>query len=68
MTRHQKAKLRQELEAKGMSFSTKKNHTLKELVELAAANEIELKKTVDKVCQGWLGQPKGLLQVAREWD
>ena len=36
------------------------------MVELAAANEIELKENIDKVCQGRLGQPKGLLQVARE--
>jgi hypothetical protein len=61
-----KAKLQQELETKGIAFATKKSHTLKELVELAQANNIDLKETVNKVFQGWLGQPKGLLQVARE--
>jgi hypothetical protein len=61
-----KARLKQELEAKGVVFSTKRSLTLKELVDLAEANEIELKESLDKVHQGWLGQPKGLLQVARE--
>ena len=61
-----KARLKQELEAKGILFTMKRNHTFKELAELATANQIELKESVDKVCQGWLGQPKGLLQVARE--
>lgn len=36
------------------------------MVELALANEIDLKENVDKVCQVWLRQPTGLLQVARE--
>lgn len=61
-----KARLKQELEAKGIAFSTKKAHTFKELEDLALSNDIELKERVDKVSQGWLGQPKGLLQVARE--
>ena len=61
-----KAKLKQELEAKGITFTTKRNVTFKELVDLAVTNNIELKESLDKVCQGWLGQPKGLLQVARE--
>jgi hypothetical protein len=61
-----KAKLKQELEAKGITFTTKRNITFQELVDVAVANDIELKESLDKVCQGWLGQPKGLLQVARE--
>jgi hypothetical protein len=61
-----KAKLKAELEAKGIAFSTKKKHTSKELSELAISNNIRLKEKIPKIRQGWRGKPKALLQIARE--
>jgi hypothetical protein len=43
-----------------------RKHTLVDLQDIARRNGIGTKKTVAKVTTGWVGQPKGLLQVARE--
>jgi hypothetical protein len=39
------------------------NHKLEKLQTFARNNGIPLKLTVDVVEEGWVGKPKGLLQI-----
>jgi hypothetical protein len=61
-----KAEFIDELEKKGVDVARGMNHTLDELTQFATNNEIALfvDRPVKKL--GWLGAPKGLLQVLWE--
>lgn len=61
-----KAELKNELAQHGVHFVENENYTLKRLQEMAGENSIEIKKTERKILGGWVGKPKGLLQVCRE--
>ena len=56
------SELQEELEAMGIKSKGKRER----LVELANAASISLHRTEGKVIAGWLGKPKGLLQVLFE--
>jgi hypothetical protein len=59
-----RAELGKDIEEKGINLVRK--HTLIDLQDIASKHDILLRRTVEKVNLGWLGQAKGLLQVARE--
>jgi hypothetical protein len=46
--------------------SPRRGYSLKELVEIATANNIAVENEQDKVEPGWVGKPKGIFQVLHE--
>ena len=54
-----------ELDLRGLGVSTKGKNK-RELVELCAQHQIAVSKNVEKIKEGWVGKPKGLLQVLWE--
>ena len=50
------------LDLRGLGVSTKEKNK-RELVELCAHHQIAVSKNVEKIKEGWVGKPKGLLQV-----
>ena len=61
-----KAELAKDLEAAGVSLQRGKHHTKLELQGFAEKNRIPLRISRPVVKDGWLGKPKGLLQVLWE--
>jgi hypothetical protein len=61
-----KQQLIQELKDKGVPLERGKSHKLEELQGFARSHNIPLKQTVDVVIEGWVGKPKGLLQILHE--
>jgi hypothetical protein len=56
----------QELRAKGVPLERGMSHKLEELQGFARSHGIPLKQTIDVVDEGWVGKPKGLLQILHE--
>ena len=54
------------LDLRGLGVSTKEKNK-RELVELCAHHQIAVSKNVEKIKEGWVGKPKGLLQVLWVW-
>ena len=50
----------------GVSLQQNRNHTKKELQDLARMHHVELSELKEVVSLGWEGQPKGLLQILWE--
>ena len=62
-----KAKLRQELKAMGYDLRRGDNHNLDDLQLFAITNAgIPLEQTLPVINTGWIGKPKGLLQILWE--
>ena len=61
-----KKQLLEALKAKGVALQQQRGFTKKELQVFATNNNIELSDRKETVAPGWVGQPKGLLQVLSE--
>jgi hypothetical protein len=55
-----RTELELELQGRGLSIKGKNK---REFVEICTYNSIAIKKTVEKIKEGWEGKVKGLLQV-----
>ena len=62
---HERNRTELELDLRGLGVSTKGKNK-RELVELCAQHQIAVSKNVEKIKEGWVGKPKGLLQVLWE--
>ena len=60
-----KSELLIELRKKGYD-TTKKRYLKPELITICNSNDISITKDVRKKTEGWLNQPKGMLQVLYE--
>jgi hypothetical protein len=62
---HERNRTELELDLRGLGVSTKGKNK-RELVELCTHHQIAVSKNVEKIKEGWVGKPKGLLQVLWE--
>ena len=61
-----KKQLLEALKEKGVTLQQQRGFTKKELQVFATNNNIEISDRKETVAPGWVGQPKGLLQVQSE--